>query len=65
MCFAAVVNSAFPAAVETAVEQLLLDPEQYGFEIEETAAAIAMQWFTDQTVKDRILELLKAYQLDE
>jgi hypothetical protein len=64
-CKAAVVNAAFPAAVESVVEQLLRDPEQYGFEIEESAAAIAMQWFTDQTVKDRILELLKAYQLDE
>jgi hypothetical protein len=40
-CKAVIVNSRFLAALTALLRQLLRDPEQFGFEVEEAAADIA------------------------
>jgi hypothetical protein len=64
-CKAVIINSAFRSALENLLKQLLREPGQYEYEVEDEAEALAQAWFTDQEAKKRISELLSRVELDE
>jgi hypothetical protein len=64
-CKAVIINSAFRSALENLLKQLLREPGQHEYEVEEEAEALAQAWFTDQEAKKRISELLSRVELDE
>ena len=64
-CKAVIINSAFRSALQNLLKQLLRQPGQYEYEVEDEAEALAQAWFTDQEAKKRISELLSRVELDE
>jgi hypothetical protein len=64
-CKAVIINSAFRSALENLLKQLLRQPGQYEYEVEDEAEALAQAWFTDKEAKKRISELLSRVELDE
>jgi hypothetical protein len=64
-CKAVIINSAFRSALENLLKQLLREPGQHEYEVEDEAEALAQAWFTDQEAKKRISELLSRVELDE
>src|SRR5262245_26368911 len=64
-CKVVIINSAFRGALEHLLEQLLKEPGQYGYEVEDEARALAQSWFTDQEAKKQVLETLSRFNLDE
>jgi hypothetical protein len=64
-CKAVIINSAFRSALENLLKQLLREPGQHEYEVEDEAEALAQAWFTDQEAKKRISELLSRGELDE
>jgi hypothetical protein len=63
-CKVVIINSAFRSALQNLLKQLLREPGQYEYELEE-AEALAQAWFTDQEAKKRVSELLSRVELDE
>jgi hypothetical protein len=63
-CKVVIINSAFRSALQNLLKQLLREPGQYEYEVEE-AEALAQAWFTDQEAKKRVSELLSRVELDE
>ena len=45
--------------------QLLKQPGQYEYEVEDEAQALAQSWFTDQEAKKQVSETLSRFDLDE
>ena len=64
-CKAVIINSAFRSALQNLLKQLLRQPGQYEYEVEDEAEALAQAWFTDQEAKKRVSELLSRVELDE
>jgi hypothetical protein len=64
-CKAVIINSAFRSALENLLKQLLREPGQHEYEVEDEAEALAQAWFTDKEAKKRISELLSRVELDE
>jgi hypothetical protein len=64
-CKAVIINSAFRSALQDLLKQLLRQPGQYEYEVEDEAEALAQAWFADQEAKKRVSELLSRVELDE
>lgn len=62
---AAYINIHFREALVKLLTELLRDVDEWPFEAEEDAETVAARWFTDQTVKQKILRLLGKLGLDE
>ena len=64
-CKVVIINSAFRRALQDLLVQLLRQPSQYGYEVEDQAQTLAHAWFTDQGAKKQVLEILNRFKLDE
>lgn len=64
-CKAALINSEIRAALTTILQQILREPGQGGFEVEDEAEKLACAWNNNKTAKKRVLKLLEQNQLDE
>ena len=64
-CKVVIINSAFRSALEDLLMQLLRQPGQYEYEVEDEAQALAQAWFTDQEAKKQVSEILSRFELDE
>ena len=64
-CKVVIINSAFRSALQNLLKQLLRQPGQYEYEVEDEAEALAHAWFTDQEAQKRVSELLSRVKLDE
>jgi hypothetical protein len=64
-CKVTIINTAFRSALETLLKQLLLEPGQDVYEVEDEAGALAHDWFTDQKAKIKVSEVLDRFGLDE
>jgi hypothetical protein len=64
-CKAVIINSAFRSALQDLLKQLLRQPGQYEYEVEDEAQTLAQSWFTDQEAKKQVSEILSRFDLDE
>ncbi len=64
-CKVVIINSAFRSALQNLLKQLLRQPGQYQYEVEDEAEALAQAWFTDQEAKKQVSEILSRFDLDE
>jgi hypothetical protein len=64
-CKVVIINSAFRSALQNLLKQVLRQPGQYEYDVEDEAEALAQAWFTDQEAKKRVSELLSRIKLDE
>jgi hypothetical protein len=64
-CKVIIINSAFRSALENLLVQLLKQPGQHGWQVQNEAQALAQGWFTDQEAKNQVSELLSRFDLDE
>jgi hypothetical protein len=64
-CKVVIINSAFRSALQNLLKQLLRQPGQYEYEMEDEAEALAQAWFTDQEAKKQVSEILSRFDLDE
>jgi hypothetical protein len=60
-----IINVAFRSALQHLLVQLLKGPDEYGYEVENQAQALAHAWFTDQEAKKQVSETLSRFDLDE
>ena len=60
----AILNTAFRAALATILEQVLTRPGDDDSDVDDKAAVLADQWFSDSAAKRRVSTLLAKYQLD-
>jgi hypothetical protein len=51
--------------LQNLLKQVLRQPGQYEYDVEDEAEALAQAWFTDQEAKKRVSELLSRMELDE
>jgi hypothetical protein len=64
-CKVVIINSAFHSALQNLLTQLLKQPGQYSYDVEDEAEALAQAWFTDQEAKKQVSEILRRFNLDE
>ena len=64
-CKVVIINSAFRSALEHLLVQLLRQPGQYEFQLQDGAQTLAHAWFTDQEAKKQVSEILSRFDLDE
>jgi hypothetical protein len=64
-CKVVIINSAFRSALQNLLKQLLREPGQYEYHVEDEAEALAQAWFTDQEAKKQVSEILSGFDLDE
>jgi hypothetical protein len=64
-CKVVIINAAFRRALENLLEQLLRQPGQYNYDVEDEARTLAQAWFTDQEAKKQVSELLSQFNLDQ
>src|SRR6516164_3818868 len=64
-CKVVIINLALRSALQSLLKQLLRQPGQYGYEVEDEAQTLAQSWFTDQEAKKEVSELLSRFELDE
>jgi hypothetical protein len=64
-CKVVIVNSAFRSALEHLLMQLLRQPGQSDYYVEDEAQALAQAWFTEQEAKKQVSEVLSRFDLDE
>jgi hypothetical protein len=64
-CKVVIINSAFRSALQNLLKQVLRQPGQYEYDVEDEAEALAQAWFTDKEAKKRVSELLSRMELDE
>jgi hypothetical protein len=64
-CKVVIINSAFRSALEHLLPQLLRQPGQHGYDVEDEAQTLAHAWFTDQEAKKQVSEILSRFDLDE
>ena len=64
-CKAVIINAAFRVALVDLLKQLLREPGQQSYKVENEADDLAYGWFADKDVKKQISELLSQFQLDE
>ncbi len=62
---AAIVNTAFRAALTEIITQLLLKPGDMKYVVQDDAKKLAYEWFSDPNVKKQIAGLLREFDLDE
>jgi hypothetical protein len=64
-CKVVLINSAFRSALQSLLTQVLKQPGQYEYDVQDEAQALAQAWFTDQEAKKQVSELLSQFELDE
>src|SRR5262249_34727503 len=64
-CKAVIINAAFRRALQSLLMQLLRQPGQSEYDVQEEAEALAQSWFTDQEAKKQVSEILARFDLDE
>jgi hypothetical protein len=64
-CKVVIINSAFRSALQNVLTQLLKQPGQYEYDVQDEAEALAHAWFTDQEAKKQVSEILSGFDLDE
>jgi hypothetical protein len=64
-CKVAIINSAFLSALQNLLMQLLKQPGQYDWHVQNEAQALAQGWFTDKEAHKQVLEILSRFKLDE
>jgi hypothetical protein len=64
-CKVVIINSAFRSALQDLLTQLLKQPGQHSWDVEDEAEALAQTWFTDQEAKKQVSEILSRFNLDE
>ena len=64
-CKVVIINSAFRSALQVLLMQLLEQPGQHDFRVEDEAQALAQGWFTDKEAHKQVLETLSRFELDE
>ncbi len=64
-CKVVIINSAFRSALQDLLMQLLKQPGQYSYDVEDEAQALAHAWFTDKEARKQVLETLSRFELDE
>jgi hypothetical protein len=64
-CKALIINVGFRSALEHVLAQLLRQPSEGAYSVEDEAQALAHAWFTDQEAKKQVSELLSRFNLDE
>jgi hypothetical protein len=64
-CKVIIINSAFRSALQDLLKQLLRQPGQYEYYVEDEAQALAQAWFTDEEAKKQVSEILSRFGLDE
>jgi hypothetical protein len=64
-CKVVIINSAFRSALQNLLKQVLRQPGQYEYQVEDEAQALAQAWFTDQEAKKQVSEILSGFDLDE
>jgi hypothetical protein len=64
-CKVVIINSAFRSALQNLLKQLLRQPGEDEYEVEDEAEALAQAWFTDQEAKKQVSEILARFDLDE
>jgi hypothetical protein len=61
---AVIINSAFRSALQELLVQVLRQPGQSRYDVEDDAQALAQAWFTDQEAKKQVLEIFGRFDLD-
>jgi hypothetical protein len=64
-CKVVIINSAFRSALENLLGQLLREPDQHSYDVQDEAQTLAHAWFTDQEAKKQVSEVLTRFDLDE
>jgi hypothetical protein len=64
-CKVVIINSAFRSALQNLLKQLLRQPGEDEYEVEDEAQALAQSWFTNQQTKKRVSAILSRFRLDE
>ena len=64
-CKVVIINSALRSALQSVLTQLLKQPGQSGYEVQDEAQTLAQSWFTVQEAKKQVSEILSRYDLDE
>jgi len=64
-CKVIIINSAFRSALQDLLMQLLKQPGQYDWHVQNEAESLAQGWFTDQEAKNQVSEILSRFELDE
>jgi hypothetical protein len=64
-CKAVIINSAFRSALQDLLTQLLKQPGQCDWHVEDKAQSLAQGWFTDKEAQKQVLETLNRFELDE
>jgi hypothetical protein len=64
-CKVVIINSAFRSALQDLLTQLLKQPGQHSWDVEDEAEALAQTWCTDQEAKKQVSEILSRFNLDE
>jgi hypothetical protein len=64
-CKVVIINSAFRSALENLLGQLLREPDQHSYDVQDEARTLAHAWFTDQEAKKQVSEVLTRFDLDE
>ena len=64
-CKVVIINSAFRSALQDLLKQVLRQPGQSEYNVEDEAQTLAQSWFTDQEAKKQVSEILSGFDLDE
>src|SRR5262245_40541219 len=64
-CKVVIINSAFRSALQDLLMQLLKQPGQHDWDVQNEAQALAQGWFTDKEAHKQVLETLSRFELDE
>jgi hypothetical protein len=64
-CKVVIINSAFCSALQNLLMQLLKQPDQHDWDVENKAQTLARGWFTDKEAHKQVLETLSRFELDE
>jgi hypothetical protein len=64
-CKNSIMNLAFREALEELAAQLLRDPGQSKFDVKDEAEKLAEAWFSDDSAKKKLSQMLNYFHLDE
>jgi hypothetical protein len=64
-CKAGIINTAYRAALQTVVTQLMREPAQDDYLANEWAEKLARRWFSNPNAKKKIAGVLREFELDE
>ena len=64
-CKVVIINLALRSALQSLLKQLLRQPGQSEYDVEDEAQTLAQSWFTVQEAKKQVSEILSRFDLDE